>query len=156
MNYQIHPEGFEGQRVEVQSPGFFAGVKLLINGQPAPKGKKRGEMALRRDDGQVVIAKWKPSAMGLDMPQLVIDGNTIPVVEPLKWYQLLWSVLPLVLIFGGGALGGITGAVAMVINLKVMRADMQGVLKYLLTGAISVFALVVYLVLALWLRAALS
>ena len=94
--------------------------------------------------------------MGLDAPQLVVDGKTIPFVEPLKGYQLLWSVWPLLLVFVGGALGGMLGGVAAAINIKLLRTDIQGVLKYMLIGSISVFTIVVYLVLVTVVRSALS
>lgn len=148
MNYPVNLLGFEGQTIEVQSAGFFAGPKLLVNGKPAAKGKKRGEMVLQRNDGREVIATWKPQMLGFDMSQLVVDGQAIQLAEPLKWYQLLWSGLPLLLIFGGGALGGATGAIAMFINTGIFRSNMNGLVKFLITGGISILAGVVYFVVA--------
>ena len=58
MGYKANIEGFEGQDLEV-NVSFWTGPKLLVNGQPAPKGTKRGEMLLQRNDGRQVVAIWK-------------------------------------------------------------------------------------------------
>ena len=51
MNYPINIDGFEGQTLEMKPSGMLAGPQLLVNGQPAAKGPKRGQMLLRRTDG---------------------------------------------------------------------------------------------------------
>jgi hypothetical protein len=144
MNYPIKLQGFEGQTIEVQS-SFIAGPKLLVNGRPAPNGKKRGQMLLQRDDGLQVVATWKPQVLGLDIPQLTVDGQAVQVVEPLKWYQLLWSALPILLVFGGGAIGGAIGAVAAVINTRIFRSDSDAWFQYAVTAGISILAVLLYL-----------
>ena len=151
MGYETRIEGFEGQNIEVQV-SFWSGPKLLVNGEPAPKGSKRGEMLLQRNDGRQVIATWKPQLGGFDVPQLVVDGKATNLVEPLKWYEMVWSGLPLVLIFLGGAIGGACGAVAFVINSKIFRSESDGLLKYLITGVVSFAAVVVYLIAAVLFR----
>ena len=128
--------------------GFWAGPKLLVNGISAPKGSKRGEMTLQRNDGKQATAKWKPQALGLDVPQLIVDGEVITLVEPLKWYQLVWGGLPILLIFIGGALGGATGFIGFSANTKIFRKEMSDVLEYLATGAVSVLAVVAYFIVA--------
>jgi hypothetical protein len=156
MNYPVKLEGFEGQTIEVQPAGFFSVQKLLVNGQPASSGKKRGEMVLRRNDGQEVTATWKPQFAGLDIPQLVVEGKTIQVVEPLKWYEWAWSALPVALIFIGGALGGITGVVGLMLNAKVFRSDLNGFVKFAATGVVSLLAVAVYFVTAVLFLAAIG
>jgi hypothetical protein len=141
-------EGFEGQNLAV-NVSFWTGPRLLINGEPAPKGTKRGEMLLRRNDGTPVIARWKPQVLGLDVPQLVADGKTVPLVEPLTWYQLLWGGWPVLLIFMGGFLGAVAGMTAFLINTRLFRAGMNGLLKYIVTGLVSVLAVIAYLVMGL-------
>ena len=59
MRYPLHLDGFEGQTLEVQPPGILSGPKLLVNGQPAPA--KRGQMALRRNDGRDAVLGGRSS-----------------------------------------------------------------------------------------------
>lgn len=148
MSYPAKIEGFEYQNIEVQT-GFWTGPRLLVNGEPAPKGSKRGEMILRRDDGRQVTATWKPQFLGLDVPQLVVDGRTVQLVEPLKWYQWVWGGWPIVLLFVGGALGAIVGMLGAVINARVFRAEISEILKYVVTGVVSILAVLVYFVAAI-------
>jgi hypothetical protein len=148
MDYTVAIDGFEGRDVQV-SFSYWTGSKLLIDGEPAQKGGKRGEMILRRRDGQQVTATWKPQALGLDVPQLVVGGKVINVVEPLKWYQWVWAGGPLLLIALGGALGALAGMLGFMINARVFRSEMSEALKYFVSGAVSVVAVVAYFVLAL-------
>lgn len=155
MNHPLNLEGFEIQTLEVKTSGLFSGPQLLVNGQPAAKGPKRGQMLLRRSDGREVIATWLPQAMGLDVPRLVVDGKQINVVEPLKWYEWVWGGLPVLLIFIGGALGAIAGMVAFGVNTQIFRSDRSTPLKFIFTAVVSAVGVVVYLVLALLLASVL-
>jgi hypothetical protein len=84
-------------------------------------------MLLQRNDGRQIVAKWKPRLLGLDVPQLIVDDKVIDIVEPLKWYQWVWVGLPILLVFIGGALGGLIGAIGAIINAKVFRTEMNSV-----------------------------
>jgi hypothetical protein len=82
----------------------------------------------------------------LDVPQLVVEGNVISLVEPLKWYHWAWGGLPIVLVFVGGALGGIAGFTAFAVNSRIFRADLGGFEKFALTGIVSLVAGLVYFI----------
>jgi hypothetical protein len=146
MSYPLLLAGFESQTFEVEPAGMFSGPKLLVNGQAPQKGPKRGEMILTLDNGSRVIASWKSSFLG--DPALIIAGRKIDVLPALKWYQWTWAGLPVVLIFAGGALGGICGAIAFMLNTRVFRSEMSGVEKYILTLLISILAGMLYALLA--------
>ena len=148
MSYEVNIEGFEGQNIEV-NVSFWTGPKLLVNGEPAQKGNKRGELILQRNDGKQVVASWKPQVLGLDVPQLIVDGKITNLVEPLKWYQLVWGGLPALLVFMGGALGAIAGMIGFSINTKIFRTEMNDILKYLASGVISVLSVIAYFIAAL-------
>jgi hypothetical protein len=149
MNYELKLQGFEGQRIEVRSPGIFSGYKLLVNDEKVPKGPKRGQLLLRRNDGIEIIASLKPKILGLDVPQLLIDGKTYNLVEPLLWYELMWSGLPIFLVFTGGALGGALGALAFSVNARVFRAPLNPIVKFATTTGVSFLAVMVFLIIAL-------
>ena len=156
MNMPITLEGFEGQTIELQPGTFWKGPILLVNGQPAPNGPKRGTMALRRNDGRDVIAKWKPVFGGIDVPALIVDEKVIQLVEPLPWYQWVWSGLPIILIFVGGALGAIIGIVAAATNIKMFRSQQTTLIKYGLSAVVSIGAVILYGIIAILLRSMLN
>jgi hypothetical protein len=153
MMQQIELEGFEGQQIEIKPAGSFSAAKVLVNGKPAGKGPKRGQMLLRKNDGTEVIANWQPAMMGFDVPKLVVGGKVIEIVKPLKWYEMVWSALPILLVFAGGLLGGITGFIGFSANTKVFRSKMNPVVKFMLTAGISVAAVIAYLILGILLYA---
>jgi hypothetical protein len=147
MSYSANIEGFEGQKIEVNT-SMWTGSKLLINGVPAAKGNKRGEMLLQRNDGKQVIATWKTQSLGFDVPQLVVDGKVITLAAPLKWYQWVWGGWPILIVVAGGALGVVAGLIALSINVRIFRSDWSEVLKYVATGAVSVLFVAAYLLAA--------
>ncbi len=112
MEFPVTVEGFEGHKLSLTAQGLLFSPKLLVDGHPAPKGRKGGQFVLRRNDGTEAIAQIRDSVLGLDpAPQLFVDGKRIHVAEPLKLYQWLWSAVPLFLLFIGGGLGGLCGAI---------------------------------------------
>lgn len=145
MSYAVNIEGFEGKKIEAKV-SLWTGPKLFVNGVPAPKGLRRGEMVLQRNDGRQVYAVWKPRMLGLDVPELVVDGKLFSLAAPLKWYQWVWSALPVLLVFWGGLLGAIFGVIAFTINTSIFRSSQNEALKYVITGVISILATVIYLV----------
>ena len=53
--------------------------------------------------------------------------------------------MPILLLFVGGFVGGVIGAFALWMNLKVFRSDIHPLEKYILSGSISLIALFVTL-----------
>jgi hypothetical protein len=147
MNYPITLPGFEGQSIEVKAPSAFSSGQLLINGQPAPKGAKRGEMLLRTNDGRDVPVKWKPTF--LDLPALDVGGQAVRYVEPIKWYQFVWGGLPVLMVFAGGILGVGLGMLGLMLNLHIFRSNMSKPLQYLAVFGVSAAVALVFVALAL-------
>lgn len=146
MQYPFTVPGFENRQLCVETGGFWSGAKLLIDGEPAPKGPKRGQFSLRRLDGTEVIAQLRITNYLDPIPQVIIEGHSFSAVEPLKWYQWVWGGLPFALVIIGGALGGLFGGIALVINGRMFRSNRNGWAKYLLSGAISLGAVIAYFV----------
>jgi len=136
-----------GRRIEVELPGVFSSATVLVDGQPATKALKRGQFFVRATDGRESLLALKTSFLD-PVPQVLWAGRTIQLVEPLAWYQWLWTGIPLVLALLGGAIGGALGGVAMVFNIRILRSDRSGVLRYALTALLSVGALGAYVFVA--------
>lgn len=140
MQYPVNTPGFENRQLLIETGGLWSGPKIWIDGGPAPKGPKRGQFLLRRNDGTEVIAQLRNINFLDPIPQIVINGKPIRVVEALKWYHWVWSGLPLLLVLIGGALGGLFGGIAIVVNSRVFRSNQSIFAKYLLTGIVSIIA----------------
>jgi hypothetical protein len=90
------------------------------------------------------------------VPTLKIDGEDVNLLEPLRWYEYAWSGLPILLVFAGGALGGLVGGAATMANGRLFRSERGSIAKYGLAGLITASALVVFFVLAIALRMAIG
>jgi hypothetical protein len=131
----------------VELAGVFSAATVLVDGQPASKGPKKGQFSIRAADGRESLIALKTSFLD-PVPQLLCAGRTIKLVEPLTWYQWLWTGIPLLLVFIGGAIGGAVGGVAMAFNVRILRSEMHGFARYALAGLLSLGALGAYVFLA--------
>jgi len=147
VRYPVNIPELPGRRIEVELPGVFSSATVLVDGQPATKALKRGQFFVRATDGRESLLALKTSFLD-PVPQVLWAGRTIQLVEPLAWYQWLWTGIPLVLALLGGAIGGALGGVAMVFNIRILRSDRSGVLRYALTALLSVGALGAYVFVA--------
>ncbi len=155
MRYIIYPTGFTNQTIEVATSGLGGKAKLFVNNQEVVS-KRRKPMILRRDDGQEVEAIWKRDAFGLDVPNLIIDGALVQVTKPLPVIAKLWCFLPLILIFIGGAIGGLIGVIAAAANTSVFRLSANIMVKFIITLLIDLVALGLVLFLAATIRTLLT
>lgn len=155
MGYKIEIPGFEGQNIEIIH-SMWNGSNLFVNGQPAGPGPKRGEIRLRTTDGTETIATWRPQFIGLDVPQLMVNGQIIQAVKPLAWYQWAWIVWPPVALLFSGPLGGIFGAflgvLAIYFNIKILRSSLSNITKYIATAVVSAAMVVLYIAIDLMIR----
>ena len=107
--------------------GIFSSAKLFLDGQPAPKGPKRNQYTLLRNDGSQVVAQIKTINPISPYPQLIIDGQNVPLGMKLKWYQWLWAGLPLLLMVIGGFLGGLFGFIGAFLNGRIDLSQAESV-----------------------------
>lgn len=148
MRYEVRLEGFEGQLVEVEPRlgGLWGGPRLFVNDQQVPGNKK---MQLRRNDGREVTVRWKNDLWGVDVPNLDVDGTIIQVAKPMPIGYKIWCLLPILLVFIGGALGGIIGAVGVLANGAIFRKrSIQPAVKVMIAIAVAIAAFVVYFLIA--------
>jgi hypothetical protein len=139
--------GFEGRTILLKPAGLFSNVKLIVDNE-VMKPKWGGKYTLRRTDGTEVQARLRSNLVD-PIPQLEVDKKMYLAVKPLPWYQLVWSVVPILLFFAGGAIGAIIGLLAAYANTRIFRSELQAVLKYVVTGLVTIAALVVVLVLVI-------
>ena len=147
MEIPIQAKGFEGRRLAVQTAGMFSSPKLLIDGTPAKQEK--GRYVLRDNAGSQVQAKLIYNHID-PVPKVEIAGDVIQIARSLTWYEYGWGGWPILLLFHGGAIGGMCGALATWSNVRIFRGNRSPVAKYLITGAISILAVVGYVILAMF------
>ena len=142
--YPIKIDGFENQKVELESSGFFSPAKITVNGVKAEPGIKRNEILLRRPDGSTVSVFFQ-NAFFDTIPRLIVNGKTIQIAPPLKWYQYTFCGLTLFLILFGGAIGSILSMIGFLINIRTMRVKWKPLWRYLAILATHMIVLAAYL-----------
>ena len=135
MKAQLPIEGFGSQVLEIRSPGLLQGPILTIDGQRAPKGKRRNTYLIQRDDGRTATIRLKPSLV-YDLPGVEIDGTRFEVVPRLRWFEYLLASFPLVLILVG-ILGIVLAAILIVACIRLFRSSLEPLPKYLAAGFLS-------------------
>ena len=135
MKAQLPIGGFGSQVLEIRSPGLLQGPILTIDGQRAPKGKRRNTYLIQRDDGRTVTITLKPSLV-YDLPGVEIDGTRFEVVPRLRWFEYLLASFPLVLILIG-ILGIVLAAILIVACIRLLRSSLEPLPKYLAAGFLS-------------------
>jgi hypothetical protein len=146
MRIPLEIDGVSGS-LEVEPSGWFSPARLFIDGRPAPKGPKRNRYLITRDDGIQVLLQLKQVFID-PVPQVLLDGEVIQLVEPLSVFQWIWSAIPIVLVFLGGAIGGGIGGAAFWINTRIFRSEMNIAEQTILTGLVSGIAFFFYLILS--------
>ena len=81
-------------------------------------------------------------------PSIIIDGQTIRTAAPLKWHEMLVVGSPFLLVFIGGALGGLLGGVGASLNAKLIRSSQPAAVRYIASIAIACAAAILYLLIA--------
>jgi len=153
MDIPVQLPGMEGQTVALRLAGAFSGAQLVLNGRALPK--RNGLVQLRSNAGSTLAVKFKNRFLD-PIPNLIVGGQTIQLVPPLEWYQYVWMGIPIVLLFVGGALGGLCGGLAVAVSSRVFRSDLSAGMKYGLTGLISGAAFITYFIVAATVLAAIK
>lgn len=82
------------------------------------------------------------------IPKVKVGDETVELASPLKWYEYVWIGIPIVLVFSGGAIGGLVGAMGATASGRVFRSGRGSFAKYGLSAAISLGAFVAFVILA--------
>jgi hypothetical protein len=146
---EVHHPAFQSRRLSVEPASGFVGPKILLNGVAVPR--RKGRYPVMSDSGAEILVKMQYNLVD-PIPTLIIDDQPVKLAEALQWYVYGWSGLPLLLMFIGGALGGLVGGYATVVNGRIFRSDRGLTAKYGLSGVVTVSAIVVFFVLAVVFR----
>lgn len=149
MEIPLKISGFTSKAISIRTAGFWSGPKLLVGGFPVERKKR--VYTVVNDAGQDVAIRLRNNFLD-PIPTVVVGTETIELARPLQWYEYAWIGLPVLLVFGGGAIGAGFGIAAIYSSARIFREDRGAKSKYLLTGLISLGAFVTFLVLAFMLQ----
>jgi hypothetical protein len=98
-------------------------TRLFADDREVPRlpGRPRRFHLLSGDDASAEIL-LKPRGYVDPAPRVFIDGTELSVVRDLKWYEYVVGLLPVLLVFFGGFIGGALGALGAITNFRVLRS----------------------------------
>lgn len=121
----------------IYKESFWTGKReIIIDGNPVKKVKKNNYIY----DDEVYSLKGS----FLFGSQLVKNDNKIILVPKLTALEIVFVILPLILVFIGGAVGGLCGALAAIIFAAVARSVKSSALKIVLGISVTLCAFVVW------------
>lgn len=141
----------------VYEESFWTGKKnLTINGKPITKLSKD---TFKTEDEQTITLKGNY----LYGTKATIGGEIIELTPTVKWYEIVLSLLPfiVVLVWGnvvalcqiipivGGAIGGLVSGIITILNLLVIKGIKQIWLKIIVSLAMLVAAFLICYLIAL-------
>jgi hypothetical protein len=144
MQLEVQHSAFKQQRLAVETAGWFRGPRLLLNGNVIPKQK--GCYTVKADSGAETTIRLKYNYLD-PIPKVKTGEEIAELASPLKWYEYVWIGIPIVLVFSGGAIGGLVGAMGAHASGRVFRSDRGSFAKYGLSALITLGALIAFVVL---------
>lgn len=146
--------GIDG-RISVSAAGFFAASAILWNGSPAPAGTGRGTVLLPRLGGGTATARVASGLFDLT-PVVEVDGVKHPVGPAVPAWLGAIALLPMGLLFAGGAIGGLLGGLAVTVNQRVVRGSSSAPLNVVTMFGVGLGALIIMVVAATAIRSAIG
>lgn len=147
MQFTFALPGDESPQLELQIP-FWGRPRLHADGQEIEPLPERGRpFAIRLRDG--TTCKLFVKGIGFDyLPKVIADGNEILLGRRLGWWEYGLGGLPILLVVAGGALGGLCGALAALVNFRILRLDQPLLVRAAAILSVTAVAILVYLILA--------
>jgi hypothetical protein len=147
-NFPIEPIGFEKRNLVIH-PSYWGAPKLFLDGRQLVPIKKKlfsrsRDYVATSNFGKDVTLRLKHRPLDL-VPILYIDGQIFQIARSLTKWEYFWICIPLILMFSGGAIGGMLGGAATYSNSVLMRKLKNVFLRYLFTGTTTVMSIMFYI-----------
>ncbi|RDV37681.1 hypothetical protein DV096_11195 [Bradymonadaceae bacterium TMQ3] len=145
MKFRVNHPRFQTKRIVITS-SFIGKPKLCADEDTFTEMNVQYHVA--DDAGEWVPFELQKSNLFDPVPRLLIDNEPFEIAPPLQWYEWAWVGIPFLLIPTAGCLGGGIGSMAIMLNVLVFRGLQRGFVRWALTFAISMGAIVFTLTLA--------
>ncbi len=147
LKFQIDYPNFNSKELVVRG-SYYGRPKLFLDGKKV-KSITRNIFSRKRkykiEDDNGIPVDILLSQRWLDaIPHLEIDGNKIIIRGALKWYEYLWIIIPIILLFIGGGIGGLIGSIGTLTNSILFRKFTSPFAKYLVTGVNTLVAFILF------------
>ena len=149
MTYHFSLADFPGAAFQLDTSPWTGRSALFKDGVLLEQAQEKGKpFLIPVSELDVVRAFPKPSFPDM-VPILEINGAKHRVVAQLPWFEYTLGGLPVLLLFMGGALGGMIGVAGTMSSYLVFRREtLAKPIRYVAVIGIGLSCLLVYLLLA--------
>ena len=78
----------------------------------------------------------------------VAEQARVARARSLRWYEWIWTALPMILVLAGGAVGPFVGGLALYVSTRIFRSERSLRSKYVLSALVSGAATVLFVLAA--------
>lgn len=152
MKHEFQLPDFPNSNFEIETSIWTGKSKLLKDNVQVEQSKEKGRPFLITNGTGELIKAFPKNSFPDFAPTIEINGIKNRIVKELKWYQYTLGALPILLLFIGGALGGILGTFSMITNFNIFRQEHSELSKYLKVFGIVIATYAIYfaIVIIIW------
>lgn len=104
---------------------------LRVNGNAiSPIPGNRRAFNIQLPDQSEVRLEFKGFTIDFQ-PRVFMGGKQISIVRRLKWYETILGGLPAILLFFGGAIGGLCAFIGVTANFNLLRSERPFIVRLL-------------------------
>ncbi|HOO72944.1 MAG TPA: hypothetical protein PK926_14400 [Spirochaetota bacterium] len=138
-----------GPELIFKSSVLSGNINLFINNNKQKKAKEKGKpWKITAHDGSQKKISIRNNFFFYLEPIILIDGNEVLIDRKLLLWEIIFSALPLLLIFIGGFIGALLGLMAFFININIFRNNKPVIMKIIYSILSTGLAAFLYLVFA--------
>jgi len=145
MEYPINLPNLKYDQLKLVTPRIYGKPKIYLNDNEIEKRNNR--YLINTNEEKPILITLKNNYLD-PIPKVFINDHQIHVAKAIKWYEYIWTGLPILMVFQGGLLGALFGLISLRINLNIFRSDKNTLVKYLLTLVVSVIFVLIFLIIA--------
>jgi len=148
MKFNFRLPDFPNSNFTLEKSIWIGKTKLFKDNIQIEQLSEKGKpFLIPKSDGSYLKAFTKQSFPDF-VPTIEINGKKSYIVDKLKWYEYALGGFPILLLFIGGALGGIIGVMGVILNFSIFRQEGSQFLKYLKVVGIVLASYLLYFIIA--------
>jgi hypothetical protein len=147
LKYKFTLDELGESEIEIQRSFWTGRTQVFVDGNEVRKQKPGGYYEIELSNGSIKKLKIKGSSFD-GIPKVFLEDKEIVLARKLLWYEYLFAGFPFVLVFFGGAIGGLFGALATLYNFRIIRSNMSLLIKMLSIIASTIIAGLFYIIFA--------
>lgn len=140
-NFTIEHPQLNGKNLKLIVNNLGGQARLYLDGTEILG--RRGTFDLSEELNVPCVVKLKQQLHDI-VPKVIVNGDSVEIEKPLKWYEYVWSGLGIGLL-AGGALGGVLAFLIFRVNNLIFRSAKSITARYVVTLLLTALGYLLFL-----------